>query len=136
MESRLGRIEHPVALFSNGLGDALLTLPAVRALTMLFPGRLTLLCPRQAFQLCYQFLPLKQWVELIWAKDSEADAWDGRHGRVHPFDFDVIAAAASVDCCDLFLSLVPWHARSIDELVLRLIPHTTIGLSPTYDWVA
>jgi hypothetical protein len=129
VDQRLGRVEHPVALFSNGLGDALLTLPTVRALAALFPGRLTLLCPGRDKRLCYQFVALRQCLELPRATTPDANDGD-------PRQFDVAAAAAAVDGCDLFLSLVPWYARSLDELVLRLMPHTTIGPHPAFDRTA
>ena len=54
----LASAERPVALFCNGLGDHLLTLPAIRAMAHIFPGRLRLACLPGSRELFYSDLPL------------------------------------------------------------------------------
>ena len=36
--------KRPALFFANGIGDHFLSLPAIRALEQLFPGRLALVC--------------------------------------------------------------------------------------------
>ena len=122
--------EQPVIFFSNGIGDSLLTLPTMRALLEMFPGRLTLICPPEASLLCYSCLPFRRVVTLpIVTRKMDGDSVVRRDPRF----FDAQLAAAEVGSCDVFLSVVPWHSECLQELVSRLIPHTTIGLFPFYD---
>jgi hypothetical protein len=126
----LRQAENPVVFFSNGIGDSLLSLPAMRALTALFPKRLTLICPRAANRLCYFALPFRRVVELQTVSEN------GQRGgmiSLSPELFDARHAAAEVGSCDIFFSLVPWHSDRLEELVYRLIPHTTVGLFSFYD---
>jgi ADP-heptose:LPS heptosyltransferase len=116
-----------VVLFSNGIGDALLTLPTLRALTAHLPGQISLLCPAHLYRLCFSQLPVHRAVELQWLPEEEPAAWR------HPGSFDARVAAAEIGGCDVFVALVPWLSRSLDELVKRLMPHTTVGLFPRYD---
>lgn len=44
----------PAVYFANNIGDAVLTLPTLRALGEMFGAPLTLICPRQAFGLCFR----------------------------------------------------------------------------------
>jgi len=126
----LSQAENPVVFFSNGIGDSLLSLPSLRALSTLFAGRLTLVCHRIPSQLCYFALNLQRIVELEAMVEQEQ-----RRGvaLVSPEIFDARGAAAKVGRCDVFLSLVPWHSDCLEELVFRLIPHTTVGLFPFFD---
>ena len=56
--SDLRSAERPVVFFANGIGDALLALPALRALGLTFGGKLTLICDRRDHHLLYHELPI------------------------------------------------------------------------------
>lgn len=107
--------ERPVAIFSNGFGDHLLNLPALRALAALFPGRLALVCQTGMRESFFSGLHLRQAREIEMTYD----------GRGKAFDADAVAAALAP--CDLFLSLNPWHSSSVDRLFERFGCPPSIG---------
>jgi hypothetical protein len=112
----LERISRPVTLFFNGKGDHILTLPTLRALVSLFPGRMTLICHPGAHKLYFSDLDLLRVVETPF--------WSGNDGA---HEFDARAVAEAVGDCELFVSLVPWHHARTDELVRLLKPTFSIG---------
>jgi Glycosyltransferase family 9 (heptosyltransferase) len=117
------RAARPVAIFSNGYGDHLLALPALRALAALFPGRLALLCQSGVRQSFFAELPLRQVCETEMR-------YDGR-GKV----FDAEAAAAALGPCDLLLSLNPWHSPALDRLIELFGRPPSIGFHPPFQRV-
>jgi len=115
------KARRPVAFFANGLGDAILNLPALRALAELFPRRLTLVCQRGFHELWFSELPLKAVVEQrMWVEDGDRQ-------------FSVSEVGGAISGCDLFLSLVPWHSESLMALLLHLKPAVSIGFFPDFD---
>jgi hypothetical protein len=115
--------EHPVLLFSNGYGDTLLALPALRALTEILPTPPILICNETAYHLCLEELRIARPVFLTCQHGSWPD-------RIR-FDSEAIAAASKT--CDLFLSVVPWASHSLDDLCARLAPELSIGLGHGFD---
>jgi hypothetical protein len=111
----------PVAIFSNGYGDHLLNLPALRALASLFPGRLALICQTGVRQSFFAGLELRQ--------VCEAEMEIVERGKI--FDADAVADALAP--CDLFLSLNPWHSSSIDRLLERFGRPPAIGFHPPFE---
>jgi ADP-heptose:LPS heptosyltransferase len=116
----LRNARNPVVIFSNGIGDHLLNLPALRALAGLFPRRLTLLCNTGARRTFFSDLPLRAVVQ--------ADMQQGSAGKV----FDAEALAQVLAPCDLLLSLNPWHSSSVDRLIALLHPEQSIGYFPAF----
>ncbi len=112
--------ERPVAFFANGIGDAFINLPALRALAALFRGKLSLICENHAYNLCFSELALK---EVIRIRTSHQ-----RGDRL--FCADELAAA--IGRCDLFLSLVPWHSASMTRLLDYLAPSVSVGFFPQF----
>jgi len=120
--SRLSDAERPVAFFANGIGDAILTLPALRALTEIFPGRLTLLTHGRAGYLdLFRTLPTQR--QLSIRSGTKCD-WERE---------DIDALVSEVGDCDLFISLVAWHSPSLGYLLERLAPTKSIGYCESYD---
>lgn len=111
---------HPAAIFSNGIGDHLLNLPALRALAALFPQRLTLICQTGARETFFSDLSLSRVCEV------DMHVTDG--GR----EFDAEAVASNIGCCDLLLSLNPWHSDSVDRLIELLSPAESVGFFPPF----
>jgi len=105
----------PALLFSNGLGDHFLNLPAVRALSGLFPGRLTLVGQSNVSRLFFSKLRLRKICDV-----PMITACGGRK-------FDADGVAAAVGPCDLLISLNPWHSPSVDRLLQRLAPRVSVG---------
>ncbi|MET0646176.1 MAG: hypothetical protein ABW208_06105 [Pyrinomonadaceae bacterium] len=119
----LAGASNPVVFFANGIGDAILALPALRALTEVFPGRLTLLAHGRALYL-ELFEPLATRRQLYITSGTKCN-WERE---------DIDALAASVGECDLFISLVAgWHSESLGYLIERLRPAKTVGYWAGYD---
>jgi hypothetical protein len=106
---------NPVVVFYNAIGDHLLTLPALRALAALYPGRLKLVCGKGARERFFS--------ELALHSVFEADMQESATGRT----FDAELAARVVMPCDLLISLNPWHSASMDRLLAMLKPAKSIG---------
>ena len=103
----------PIVFFINGLGDHILTLPALRALANIFPSRLSLVCCPGMLELFFSELPLATVVECTVDEATRS--------------FDCYTVASAVGECDLFLSLTPWHSSSLTELLGLLRPKSSVG---------
>jgi len=113
--------QRPVAFFANGIGDTFLNLPALRALSALFPGKLTLICDPIAYRLCLSELSLKEILEVgPWEEDGDRR-------------LDTVRLAAAVGECDLFISLVPWYPDALQCFLEYLAPRTSVGFFPQFD---
>ncbi len=115
------RFRHPVAIFGNGVGDHLTTLPGLRALASLFPSRLSLVCLPDARREFFADVPLRSVCEIEMPK---------RRGKRH---FAARRAAEGVRRCDALFSFNPWHSSSVDRLLELLSPEFTVGFSETFD---
>jgi hypothetical protein len=109
----------PVAFFSNGNGDRLLSLPALRALVCLYGTRLTLLCDEGAAPFFRTELELTNIVEIP-------------HSGIRQ-EFDAAGVARAIGGCDLFLSLVPWCSEDLARLVEAVAPRLSVGFAPLFD---
>jgi ADP-heptose:LPS heptosyltransferase len=124
-EPPLRSAKRPVLFYANGIGDDLLNLPALRALATAFEGRLRLLTSRGSHAFLFDELPLAQRLEIEMSREPET-------GERR---FDAAAAARAIGSCDLLLSILPWHSRSVDELLARLAPRRSSGFSSEFDIV-
>ena len=114
--------ERPVAFFANGIGDALLTLPALRALTDIFSDRLTLVTHNRGNYIrLFEPLVTKRQIHI---KSGTKCDWDVE---------EIDSLAESIGECDLFISLVAWFSSSLDYLIERLHPAVSIGYCANYD---
>jgi ADP-heptose:LPS heptosyltransferase len=118
--STLLEAESPVAFHYNGYGDRLLTLPALRALCSLAPGRLKLVCGERDRRTFFADLPLADVVEIKCRKT--AAGWE----------FDAEAVAEAVGGSDLFISLNPWHSESIDTLLSLFGAPQSVGFNRSF----
>jgi ADP-heptose:LPS heptosyltransferase len=109
--------ERPVVLFGNGLGDHLLALPTLRALSELFDGRLALISMPGMADIFLRGLRFRSVCET--AMRSEIN------GR----DFDVAAVAQAMPMADLMISLNPWHSPAIDRLLTQWSAPQSLGFS-------
>ncbi len=108
---------HPVVFFANGLGDTILALPALRALTALFPDRLTLVCDHGV------------WPDILGEVAFKRVVQTRMHRNVPDWtrEFAVAEVLDALDGCDLFISLTPWISSSVRNLLNRLAPTASIG---------
>jgi ADP-heptose:LPS heptosyltransferase len=111
------KADYPVLLFLNGLGDHLINLPAIRAISELYPGKLGLACrigSRDAFFADIQVRTVCQ-VPPFWQTSLR-----------HPHLWRQLAP------CDFLICLNPWHDDSIDNILMALCPDTSLGFFPQY----
>ena len=122
IQKRLLSAEYPLAFFCNGYGDNYLNLPALRALSRLFEGRLTLVCRQGPDLFCFDDLAVNRRITI----DARFNGED--------YEFDAVAAAAEIGQCDLFLSLVPWRSPSLSNLLEAYGDIASIGFFENYSW--
>jgi len=104
----------------NRLGDQLITLPALRALSALFPGGLQLLLGEGMSSFFYRGLPIGEPVRVRW-KD---------HGAGH---IDASRTSADANPCDLFLCLSAHASRTVRDLADTMGARLSVGYAPGLD---
>jgi ADP-heptose:LPS heptosyltransferase len=109
----------------NGIGDSVINLPALRALTAAFENRLTLITSDHPYVHVFSELAI------------EKDKWIRVHeklvdGRGRLFDVDNVLAQLPGEY-DLFISLNPWHSESLGDLLRRVKPKWSIGFHQDFD---
>lgn len=107
--------KNPVLFYHNGIGDRMLAMPTVRALSSLFPGRLKIFCQPGDRELFYYDLHL--------GGVYETDIWRGSE----EWTFDARAVAEAVGECDLFISLAPWFSEDLSEFMSQYPAAETLG---------
>ena len=111
------QFERPLVFFANGLGDTLLALPTLRALTALFSQRLALVCDKGIYSALLPELVFRQVVEMRMKRN--VPDWTR--------EFSVSEVVQKVSECDLFISLAPWRSHSLQELLASLKPRSSVG---------
>lgn len=111
---------NPVVFFINGIGDAFMALPALRAITKLLMNRVTLIC--QPEHICFDELPLraKEYVNII---DYTADG---------PY-FDIDQVINKISQCDILFLLINWKSKLTTALIQNIKPKLTIGVFEEYN---
>ena len=115
------RSSNPVSFYANGIGDAFLNLPALRALAHCLNGRMMLVTQTDTLPLGLAELDVRRVVELEMSWDNGSRA------------FDVRMALDAIGECDLFLSLVPWESQALRDLLAGLAPRASVGFFPSFD---
>jgi hypothetical protein len=110
----------PAVFMVNGLGDQLIALPAMRALSEIFPRGMQLLLGEGMLSFFYCGLPVGKTVRLWW-DNHENDS------------IDVARVARSAECCDLFLCLTGHALPFAVELAHRMGASWTVGFSDIFD---
>ncbi|GAB4197029.1 MAG: hypothetical protein OHK0022_15020 [Roseiflexaceae bacterium] len=111
--------QRPVVFFRHGLGDCLMTLPSLRALTTLLP-EITLICNAGAGELFYAGLP---WRDVIEPRATQpGDIWS----------FPVEDVIERVGRCDLLLSLNPQCPPQLKMLIACFNPPVSLGFTPDF----
>jgi ADP-heptose:LPS heptosyltransferase len=127
--AHLLQARRPAVYFAAKIGDAVLTLPTLRALGDMFDAPLTLICPRFAFSLCFREVSPR----LV---DST-----GCFGKEFP---PILGATPAIDCetlasqigaVDVLINTVSFNLPSdpIRTIRQRLAPTATIGLKNDYE---
>jgi ADP-heptose:LPS heptosyltransferase len=116
----INQFQNPAVLYFNGIGDHLMTLPAIRAFSGAFGGRITLVC-----------LPIaKEVFRGVGARRSiyigpGTDCWKGN-------DIDANKLAEQLQPCDLLVSLNRIFTTSTARLLRLVRPTSSVGLFPEF----
>ncbi len=115
------KFQSPVIFMCNGIGDGLLALPAIRALSLMFEDKLTIVYDSVVTPYWLYQLPLNK-IVLIEAYRDENDIF-----------FDYQSTAEQVIKCDLFISLIFTYSRCLENLIKLIKPTKTIGFHRSFD---
>lgn len=116
------KFDYPVAFFCNGgLGDALLSLPTLRALSSIFQEKLTLCYPANADFFCFNELNVKKIIKY--------EAFNHHSGQ---FLFDASKIANHLTPCDVFISLDCSKSDAATSLIKMINPDVSIGYFKDY----
>jgi ADP-heptose:LPS heptosyltransferase len=132
--SELLKASRPAVCFVLNIGDAVLTLPTLRALGEMFSAPLTLICPKVAFDLCFWEVS-PRFVDTTGLPLTGSPPMLERPGP--PLDYE--ALASEIGAVDIFIDTLPWN--SLADVIMRpllqhLAPTTSIGFTPDiYDIV-
>ena len=113
----------PVVFHFNGFGDRLMALPAIRALTTMFPNQLQVICGTGDRSTYYFDLPLRAVCELEYTPTDKG------------WGFDAAYVASTIGSCDLLVSFNTWYSKSMDELLDHLQPSNSIGFYRNFNHV-
>jgi ADP-heptose:LPS heptosyltransferase len=132
--SDLLKASAPAVCFVTNIGDAVLTLPTLRALGEMFSAPLTMICPKVAFDLCFWEVSTR-FVDTTGLPLTGTPPMLRRPER--PLDYEVLAS--EIGAVDVFIDTLPWNSLAeviMRPLLQRLAPTTSIGFSPDiYDIV-
>lgn len=122
----------PALCFVANIGDALLTLPTLRALREMFTAPITLICSKVVFDLCFHE------VSDLHVDTTGLPLTGPQQIAGAPFrDLDHQTLAAQIGDVDVFIDTLTWNSLSsviIRPLVQRLEPTTTIGFPTKYGY--
>ena len=108
--------------FANGIGDHLITLPAIRAIADRFRERTILFANLWLANLFFGGVTLGSIIDVTLHED--------RHGRNR---FSCTPLAERVSDLMLFISINPWHSTQVDALLARLRPSRSVGMFEQFD---
>lgn len=121
----------PVVFLANGIGDHIIALPALRALSNIFSGRLSLITIREAYTEIFSDIVFES-VWFIENFESPAHLHLMQKIGLAPFDYEALAQQASG--CDLFISLCQWTSPYLECLFEKLSPLFSVGFFPTFTY--
>src|ERR1700758_614214 len=119
------RAGRPALCFTTNIGDAVLTLPTLRALGEMFSAPITVISPKAAFDLCFREVSPRL-VDITGLPLMGPPPLPELTER--PLDY--AALASEIGPVDVFIDTLPWSALSsvvIQPLLQRLAPATSIG---------
>ena len=107
--------------FANGIGDHIMTLPALRALLKNLPSQVVLFAMPELRHVLLSELVVEKDVPIHLSMVNGRNRFDPGVGRAFHKDFD------------LFVSLNPWHSAEGDRLLGYLQPALSIGMHEHFD---
>lgn len=125
--SDLLQAEGPAVCFVTNVGDAVLTLPTLRALGEMFSAPITMICPKASFDLCFREVSPRL-VDVTGLPLVGTPPLPGQPQR--PLDYE--ALVSEIGAVDVFIDTLPWSSLSsvvIQPFLQHLAPTTSIGFS-------
>lgn len=113
--------QSPVIFMCNGIGDGLLALPAIRALSMLFEDKLTIVYDSVVTPYWLYQLPIKKLILIESSRDK------------NDLIFDYRSTLEEINNCDLFISLIFVYSKFLIEFFDKFKPKKTIGFHQSFD---
>lgn len=127
--TELLQAHNPAVYFSAKIGDAVLTLPTLRALGDLFDAPITLICPKFAFSLCFREV-CHRFIDTTGCFGADSPPFLGAVPAV-----DSEALAAQIGPVDVLINTVSFSVPSDPIRAIRqhLAPVATIGFENDYE---
>jgi ADP-heptose:LPS heptosyltransferase len=128
-QTHLLRAERPAVYFSAKIGDALLTLPTLRALGALFDAPITLICPSFAYALCFREVS-PRFIDTTGCFGTDSPPF---LGAIPTLDCETLAS--KIGAVDVLINTVSFNMPSdpIRTIRQRLAPIATIGFENDYE---
>jgi hypothetical protein len=118
--------KNPIIFFANGIGDHILVLPAIRALSKIFNGKVSLMALPNAHSEIFSDITFDAILPIIFTNGIHSD-WKVGVPKDDCVSFNYEYLIRSAKECDLFISLTPWYTSEIKYLINQLNPITCIG---------
>lgn len=127
----INSFRYPVVFFANGIGDHLIVLPTLRALSRIFCGKLSLICTYNAYTEFFSDINFKK----VWSipfPGYDNQNWQYPIQKIDQKQFEYITLSKQIINCDLFISLAAWESLSLLKLIENLSPVISLGYFPSY----
>ena len=125
------KFKKPVVFCANGIGDHLIALPTLRALSHLFLGRLSLIVLPEAYKELFVDITFNSvWFIEIVDLDSNYDNLTQKTQNIgrKPFNYETLAKEAQE--CDLFISISKWQTKDLELLIEKISPSVSLSFFP------
>lgn len=113
--------KNPILIFNNGIGDHIINLPTIRALSEIFKNQLTFVCHHNYFELLYSDITFKRVVNI--------EFYVHNNNRT----FSIHELLNKVNESDLIINLNPWQSPEIDKII-DFFSAKSIGFFENYDF--
>jgi ADP-heptose:LPS heptosyltransferase len=114
--------KHPLIIWSNGgIGDAICSLPMLRALGEIYSGKAALVCGSHHGPILSE---LCGYGERLYLE---------MRGNRTGFEFDVGEVASRIHDVDTIIAPIPWHSQSVDALIAAYPNCRSIGFLNRFD---
>ena len=121
--THIDTFDHIVIFFCNGIGDAFMTMPAIRALREIFTKKITLVCPESHENWWYDELMLDEVIPISF------DLFE------HHIEFDINELSQKVFNVNVVVSLLTCESDCLNQLLDLWEPACSLGLIGPYDFM-
>ena len=125
----------PVIFFSNAIGDHIIALPTLRALSQIFNSQINLMALPNAYSDIFSDIDFKnKWtIQFDNIKYSNWTSGVPPSNSSIPFNIDSLAYQGRES--DLFMSLSSWYNNDLSQLIQTINPEVSVGFFPPYSHI-